>query len=178
MHYHFRLAADQDVDTLVCLINAAYRPGADLSGWTHEGAILDGPRIDAGQLRESLATPGVVLLVMEIDDVLTACVEVRHQGEDAYIGTLAVLPGQQNSGIGKMMLGAAEAYAIEQLKATRLVMSVLSGRVELINFYVRRGYVRSGKLQDFPLDAGVGVPKVSRLVLETLYKTVPQTADA
>ncbi|NVZ67364.1 GNAT family N-acetyltransferase, partial [Pseudomonas gingeri] len=96
---------------------------------------------------------------------------------DASTATFTVLPVQQNSVIGKMMLGAAEAYAIEQLKATRLVMSVLSGRVELINFYVRRGYVRSGKLQDFPLDAGVGVPKVSRLALETLYKTVPHTAD-
>jgi len=81
-------------------------------------------------------------------------------------------PGLQNTGDGKVMLARAEQHATEHFGARRLLMLVLSPRHELIDFYLRRGYVRMGVLQDFPVDAGVGVPMQPGMTLENLEKII------
>lgn len=45
-------------------------------------------------------------------------------------------------------------------------MWVLSVRTELIAYYERRGYVRTGVIDDYPLDAGVGKPMVDLHLVE------------
>jgi hypothetical protein len=49
-------------------------------------------------------------------------------------------------------------------------MAVVSSRSELIAFYLRRGYQKTGVVQDYPLSAGVGTPKFSGLKIEVLEK--------
>jgi ribosomal protein S18 acetylase RimI-like enzyme len=85
---------------------------------------------------------------------------------------LATEPAEQAGGLGKRMLACAERYAADALGARTFRMSVLVSRSELVAFYVRRGYMRSGRLEGFPDNAGAGVPRVPGLLLETLFKEV------
>jgi ribosomal protein S18 acetylase RimI-like enzyme len=64
---------------------------------------------------------------------------------------LCVEPKLQAGGIAKQLLGAAESMAMERFGAHRIEMTVIENRIELIGYYERRGYVRSGERRDFPV---------------------------
>ena len=49
-------------------------------------------------------------------------------------------------------------------------MSVLLDRIELIGFFVRQGYVRTNKLEDYPEDLNVGTPKHKLKVISLVKK--------
>ena len=49
-------------------------------------------------------------------------------------------------------------------------MSVITVRPELVAYYERRGYRRTGELHPFPSGAGASRPVVEDLQLETLAK--------
>ena len=51
-------------------------------------------------------------------------------------------------------------------------MSVLSSRSELIAFYERRGYARTGEVSSYTASAGIGKPIVDGLQVEMLVKQV------
>jgi hypothetical protein len=51
-------------------------------------------------------------------------------------------------------------------------MAVLSERKELIEFYLRRAYVRSGDKQEYPVHLNVGRPLSNDLTIEYLEKYV------
>jgi len=168
----YRAASEQDVAALVELVNAAYRPTTAAAGWTHESAWIDGPRITSSQLAATLRAPDSVLLVAEIDGSIAGCIEVRKDENAAYIGTLAVAPSMQDHGLGKALLHEAEQFAVRNWKIGTAVMVVLSARHELIDFYLRRGYTRTGERMGYPLDAGVGRPRDENLTIETLTRTI------
>jgi hypothetical protein len=56
------------------------------------------------------------------------------------------------------LLRAAENYA-KQKGCQSIVMTVISVRTELINWYQRRGYFPNGKTLPFFTDTKFGVPK-------------------
>ncbi|OXJ07265.1 GNAT family N-acetyltransferase [Burkholderia sp. HI2500] len=168
----YRAAREQDVDVLVELVNAAYRPTTSAGGWTHESALIDGPRITSSQLGSALRAPDSILLVAEIDGSIAGCIEVRKDGDAAYIGTLAVAPSMQNHGLGKALLHEAEQFAVRNWQIGTAVMVVLSARRELIDFYLRRGYTQTGERMGYPFDAGVGRPRDESLTIETLTRNI------
>ncbi|WP_423396319.1 GNAT family N-acetyltransferase [Burkholderia sp. LMG 21824] len=168
----YRAASEQDIDALVELVNAAYRPTTAAAGWTHESALIDGPRITPLLLAATLRAPDAVLLVAEIDGGIAGCIEVRKDGDAAYIGTLAVAPSMQDRGLGKALLNEAEQFAVRRWKIGTAVMVVLSARHELIDFYLRRGYMRTGERTGYPFDAGVGRPRDENLTIETLTRNI------
>jgi hypothetical protein len=49
-------------------------------------------------------------------------------------------------------------------------MSVLSSRPELLAFYERRGYARTGEQAAYPVGAGVGTPRSEALHVLSLEK--------
>jgi hypothetical protein len=49
-------------------------------------------------------------------------------------------------------------------------MTVITLRAELIAFYERRGYRRTGIIKPFPTDVRFGLPRVERLEFEVLEK--------
>jgi ribosomal protein S18 acetylase RimI-like enzyme len=81
---------------------------------------------------------------------------------------LTVAPHLQNSGIGKQLLAAAESYARTH-QCSFIVMSVISVRSELIQWYERHGYRKTGETKPFPMhDQRFGIPKqhLEFLILE------------
>jgi len=163
----FEPAHVDDTESINMLINQAYR---GKKGWTRETEIVEGDRSSANDVKALIQSPKAHLFVAEINEVIVACICVEEKQNQAYIGTFAVNPVFQNQGIGKQVLGFAEKYAAEQLGSKKLIMLVISQREELISFYERRGYKRTGKKSEYPVHLNVGIPVVEDLTIECLEK--------
>ncbi|MFI0482640.1 GNAT family N-acetyltransferase [Actinomadura sp. 9N215] len=167
----FRTATPADVPDLVALIESAYRGEASRAGWTTEADILGGQRTDADMVAAMVNGTSGRMLVAEQDGVLAACCQLENRGGHAYFGTFAVDPGRQGGGLGKQVLTEAERLARDEWGAAEMHMTVITAREELIAWYVRRGYVRTGELSPFPYgDARFGLPRRDDLQFELLTK--------
>jgi GNAT superfamily N-acetyltransferase len=168
----FRTANKFDAEAIAQLVNKAYRPETATAGWTHESDFVFGNRTSVIQVEEILSKPDSVILVGLKDSEIVACVHVEKDGIYSQIGMLAVNPKLQGAGNGKQLLAHAERYANENFGSEKFIMIVVSLRIELIAFYLRRGYQKTGTVWDYPLFAGVGIPKYPNLKIEVLEKTV------
>lgn len=151
------------------LINLTYRGAA---GWTRETQIIQGNRTSLYEIETAIANPDAHFFVVNQHQRLVACIYVEKQENNAYIGFFSVHPSLQGKGIGNNILKQAETFALSELGIKKLVMYVVSQRPELIAFYERRGYIRTGKIEAYPLHLGIGVPKVNGLTIEYLEKNV------
>lgn len=176
----FRTATIADIPALIDLVTSAYRGDASRIGWTTEADLLDGQRINAEMLQADLEQPRSLILVAEDGGRMVACAHVAEDVADdmadddvptAYFGMFSVDPAIQGGGIGKAVLAEAERVARDTLGCARMRMTVIDCRDELIAFYVRRGYVRTGIRKPFPYgDARYGLPKRPDLRFEILEK--------
>lgn len=173
----FRVADESDASAITKLVNAAYRPSHDAAGWTHESELVAGERTTPAQVVETIRRPNSVILVRCRKSAAVACVQIEKEGNNSHIGMLAVDPALQAAGIGKQMLALAENYAIGTFGAEKFILVVVSARSELIAFYLRRGYQKTGSLMDYPISAGAGVPRNSGLKIEVLEKWSNITVD-
>ncbi|MEJ5945771.1 GNAT family N-acetyltransferase [Pseudokineococcus basanitobsidens] len=160
-----RTATGADVPAVVALVQQAYRGEASRAGWTTEADLLDGQRTDAAAVTALLGAPGSVVLLLEDDGRLLACCHVEARpaadgGTTGYVGMVAVDPARQGAGTGRALLAAAQAHARDALGATRLEMTVIAQRAELISWYERRGWRRTGERRPFPYgDERFGRPR-------------------
>ncbi|CAM5437372.1 MULTISPECIES: GNAT family N-acetyltransferase [Streptomyces] len=167
----FRDATDADVDALVALIESAYRGDSSRAGWTTEADLLEGQRTDPQGVLEVIKAPGSRLLAVERDGRIVACCQLEHRGAHAYFGMFAVSPAVQGAGLGKTVMAEAERLARETWGVTEMQMTVISQREDLIAWYERRGYRRTGRTQPFPYgDERFGVPRRADLRFEVLVK--------
>ncbi|MDL5156472.1 GNAT family N-acetyltransferase [Actinomycetospora termitidis] len=153
-----RPAVAEDAPALLELIHAAYRGEGGSVGWTTEAELIDGPRTTLELLAEDLRNPAISLFVAGEHE---GCCAVTHRaGEDtASFGMFAVRPSAQGTGLGKVLQAAAEEHA-RQAGATTMELCVIDRRAELIAWYERRGYVRTGETRPFPYgEPGVGFPR-------------------
>lgn len=162
----------QHIAAIVSLVNQAYRPAPNAAGWTHEARLVTGTRVNEQQVAELLDRNDAMILLATRHDALLGCVHLERQDTHAMIGMLAVLPHHQASGIGRQLLAHAEDHAIQQFQVRALRMVVVSARHELIEFYLRRGYQKTGHTMPYPLDAGAGQPMDADLTIEVLEKSV------
>jgi ribosomal protein S18 acetylase RimI-like enzyme len=169
--FTFRDATDADVDALVALIEAAYRGDSSRAGWTTEADILQGQRTDPDGVLDVIKAPNSRLLTVEQDGRIVACCQLEHRGDHAYFGMFAVNPTAQGSGLGKTIMAQAERQARENWGATEMHMTVISVREDLIAWYERRGYRRTGRMTPFPYgDERFGIPQRDDLQFELLVK--------
>ncbi|WP_338775951.1 GNAT family N-acetyltransferase [Streptomyces sp. DG1A-41] len=167
----FRDATDADVDELVELIESAYRGDASRAGWTTEADILQGQRTDPEGVLAVIKSPDGRLLTVEREGRIVACCQLEHRGDHAYFGMFAVSPGLQGGGLGKVILTEAERLARETWGVTQMHMTVISVRDDLIAWYERRGYRRTGRTTPFPYgDERFGIPQRDDLEFELLVK--------
>ncbi|MER7545558.1 GNAT family N-acetyltransferase [Spirillospora sp. NPDC127506] len=167
----FRAATPADVPALVELVQASYRGDSSRAGWTTEADILDGQRTDPDMVAEAVSGPGSRMLIAEDGGALVACCQLEDRGGHAYFGMFAVDPRRQGGGLGKKVLAEAERVARDEWGAKEMHMTVISVREDLIAWYVRRGYARTGQKSPFPYgDERFGLPKRDDLEFELLVK--------
>ncbi|NUS37984.1 MAG: GNAT family N-acetyltransferase [Lysobacter sp.] len=175
---HFRAAGEADIPAIVALVESAYRGDASRAGWTTEADLLDGRRTGADDVGACIRRPASVMLLAErardaggMD--LLACAHIAVEDGAGYFGMFSVRPSLQGSGIGKAMLAEAERIARDDWQLPAMRMTVIDVRDELIAFYERRGYRRTGITKPFPYgDERFGLPKRQDLRFEVLEKTL------
>jgi ribosomal protein S18 acetylase RimI-like enzyme len=169
----FRTATLDDVEALVALVESAYRGDVSRQGWTTEADILDGQRIDREGIVALVDNSQARLLIVERNGQRVACCELQRQGDHAYFGMFSVSPTEQGSGIGKLVLAEAERFVREVWNCREMQMTVIDVRSELIAWYERRGYQRTGIHKPFPYgDDRFGKPKRDDLRFEVLTKSL------
>lgn len=193
-----RQAEASDIDALEQLLNRCYRQA---EGWTNEADLVGGIRTTKDELLAVINDPkhyvfiypktttgerdgketGELLGCIAVDIKDDVATNQRAGNQKAYIGMFAVLPELQGLGVGHQILQAAETFAQRHLQAntqtpaqnpTRLTMSILSHRPELLAYYQRRGYQLNGNSMPFPVDGNNGEPKRQDLELLELEKLV------
>ncbi|GAA3454235.1 GNAT family N-acetyltransferase [Dactylosporangium matsuzakiense] len=170
----FRVADAADVPVLVELVQSAYRGDSSRAGWTTEADLLEGQRADPVMVTAAVTGPGsVVLVALDGAGAVAACCQLERRDGYAYFGMFAVDPGRQGGGLGAGLLARAERYARDEWGAGEVRMTVIVQRAELIAWYERRGYKRTGELSPFPYgDERFGVPLRPDLAFEALVKPI------
>ena len=179
-----------EADALSALVNSAYRGESSKVGWTTEADLLGGQRTDpeglAAILRshaksnhDTSGTDGSanaqVILVHTDAEGLACCVHLqRLPDQRAYLGMLTVRPVGQARGLGRALLAAGEQWATREWGTREMQMTVIAQRAELIAWYERRGYARTGETRPFPYDdERFGRPKRDDLYFAVLAKALP-----
>jgi len=152
-------AKQSDIPALVKLINGAYRGEGSKKGWTTEADLLDGTRTDEANISDLLSDPNAVILKCVNDESkIIACVYLQKQESRLYLGMLTVSPELQGAGVGKRLLAAADEHAIKN-SCHSVFMTVISVRQELIGWYERHGYKKTGETKPFPVGEKFGIQK-------------------
>jgi ribosomal protein S18 acetylase RimI-like enzyme len=84
-----------------------------------------------------------------------------------------VRPELQGAGLGRVVLAEAERIAREEWGVREMHMTVIHLREDLIAWYERRGYRRTGEMSPFPYDdQRFGIPRRDDLQFELLVKAL------
>eukprot|EP01126_Amoeba_proteus_P041464 TRINITY_DN4463_c0_g1_i2.p1 TRINITY_DN4463_c0_g1~~TRINITY_DN4463_c0_g1_i2.p1 ORF type:complete len:173 (+),score=26.25 TRINITY_DN4463_c0_g1_i2:140-658(+) len=132
------------------VVHDAYRGSG---GWTTEHDLLTGYRISLEEV-ENTIKKGETLIVVAEDPMtkkILGCIELEPHREDnsCKLGLFAVLPNLQGGGIGSKIISAAETIAKNRFQAKICILNVFTVRQELVDYYRRRGYVPTNKIETF-----------------------------
>jgi predicted N-acetyltransferase YhbS len=155
--FQLRLAESADAAAITTVINAAFRQTED--------SFVDRDRIDLEDVLMHLETGK--FLVAEREGIVAGCVYVEPKSKSesevansqfprAYLGLLAVDPAHQQSGLGSLLMKAAEDYC-RGLGCRFMDISVVNLREDLPDYYHRRGYVQTGTAP-FPAEIPTRLP--------------------
>lgn len=167
----FTHATHNDIPTLTSLLNRSYRGDSSRAGWTTEADLLSGKRIDEAGVKQLLNDPESLILIAQSEESILASIHAHHENKSVHFGLFAVEPSLQGGGIGKELLAYAESEAIHKWGVSTAIMEVITHRHELIEYYERRGYVRSGEMIVFP-KSDLWNQKVDSLELAVLSKSL------
>jgi len=166
----FRPAVISDAPEIADLVNSCYRGDSSRAGWTTEADLLDGTRTNAAEIQAFIEHPDTVILICVDRTGIVGSVNVERHGSSAYLGMFVVKPTLQGAGLGRRVIQAAEDYARDEWQSAKMTMTVITRRSELIAYYERRGYRRTGELKPFKSDDVHGIPRVDGIELEILEK--------
>lgn len=154
-----REARADEAEAVAALVQSAYRGEASRAGWTTEADLVFGDRISPAEVTGLVGDPDVALLVLEDEEGLLACCSVSRAGAGrAAFGLFAVRPGAQGRGVGRRVMAGAIALSRERFEAATLAIEVLEPRTELIGWYERLGFRRTGAVTPFGALVGTEEP--------------------
>lgn len=167
----FHKAELSDASAIADLVNSAYRGETSRAGWTTEADLLDGARVTTPEIAALIKREDAFVLVGVLRDQVVASIACERLENTAKFGLVAVKPSLQNKGYGREMIQAAEAITAREWRVAGFYMSVITLRTELIEFYERLGFERTGQFENFP-ESPLWQPKVQALALEYLVKII------
>jgi GNAT superfamily N-acetyltransferase len=128
-----RVAGPADVPALARVINRAY---------VVEEFFVEGARTSEGDIAQRLANANALFLVVDdpaVSHELAGAVYVEIRAERGYFAMLAVDPRCQGSGLGRLLVTAAEDHC-RLAGCTFMDIEVVNLRAELPAFYAKFGY--------------------------------------
>jgi ribosomal protein S18 acetylase RimI-like enzyme len=143
-----REARPDEAPVITGVINRAYEV---------EAFFKIGDRTDEPEIARYLQKD--TFLVAEDESRIVGAVRVKNHGSEGHFGMLAVDPSAQGSGLGRLLVGAAESWATER-GCTSMWLEVVNLREELPPWYRKLGYEVAGT-QPWPGDS---LERVSRQV--------------
>jgi len=156
----FRTATPSDTNEITSLVNSAYRGESSKLGWTTEADLLGGQRTDRDKILEIIHDKNSLIQMAVEGFEIVGLVHLKKEKGFLYFGMLTVKPTLQNKGIGKILLSRIEEIALGW-GYTKIRMTVIHLRHELIGYYERRGYHWTGETEPFPAhDPRFGLPKM------------------
>lgn len=178
-----RPATTADAPAVVDLVQDAYRGQGGQGRWTTEAHLVRGHRTTRAEVEGHIAADRSVVLVAEDAIGLLACCHIKAlpaggpgadgagaEGGRAYFGMFAVRPASQGGGVGRAVVAQSEEWARDRWGASSMEMQVIDGREELLAWYDRLGYRRTGRTIPFPVDNEDDVPLVAGLRFVVLEK--------
>jgi len=169
--FRVRTAITEDIESIVKLVESAYRGDVSRQGWTTEADLIDGQRTDRYEVKNIIEDDKSLILLAEEDKQLLGSVHLLNKGDVAYLGMFAVSPERQGAGVGKSLISYAEKMAHKEWKCCSVEMTVITQRIELIHWYTKQGYELTGESRPFPYgDERYGIPKRDDLILDVLTK--------
>ena len=148
-----RDADEFDIASIEELIETGYRKKSSTKGWTTEFALIDGDRLQDGEIAAALADNKNKFFVASDNDKsenkIVGVICVTKNNDWIEFGKFTVSPDYQGHGIGKKLMSAVEKYVSEVWKSDNLKLSVITIRQELIDFYARFGFKDTGQRLEF-----------------------------
>jgi N-acetylglutamate synthase-like GNAT family acetyltransferase len=152
-----RIATNSDADALTRLINTAFEV---------ERPFIGGDRVDRDGTLKYLSTGQFLLL--EEANALVGCVYLEKRGDRMYLGLLSIDPMQQDRGLGRKLMNAAEEFAVDA-GCVAMDLRTISQRKDIQPFYAHLGYTVTS-MSPIPSEIPMAVPGHFIHMSKTLYK--------
>ncbi|KAJ9229324.1 hypothetical protein DTO169E5_8902 [Paecilomyces variotii] len=141
----FRIATPDDAPQLQQLVQSAFCAHDTRPDWTGHLELASNFRIEVDEIMANIAGPD-----MDIAS-LVACISVSKRGTDVgRLSMFAVDERYQRGGVGRQVLAYAEDYCHRTWGVEKFSLNTLSTRKALIEWYMRRGYRKTGEMSPFP----------------------------
>lgn len=150
MNLQFKELQKEEIKEVIVLINQAYRAEKKDNAWTTESHLLSGIRVNEDMMKEILEEKDTKTYIAKIENKIVGTIQAKLEGESIHIGLFAVDTKSQASGIGKKLLEFAENSSSKLWKKSTFIMEVISTRTELMQYYIRRGYLNTNSFIEFP----------------------------
>jgi N-acetylglutamate synthase-like GNAT family acetyltransferase len=128
----FRIASENDIDSVVQLVNQAFLV---------EEFFIERDRTNAATVR-SLMEKGMFLLAEEESEIV-GCVYAELRIDHGYFGMLSVEPSRQGEGIGGRLVQAVEQY-FRDAGCKFSDLKIVNLRTDLHAMYKQWGYDETG----------------------------------
>lgn len=156
-----REAKPGEAETITGIINRAYEV---------ESFFKIGDRTDVDEIRRFMTHD--TFLVAESGGQLIGTVRVSQHGREGHFGMLSVEQSLKGRGLGRKLVAAAEAWAIER-GCDEMTLEVVNLRTELFPWYEKLGYSLCGT-QPWPEDSKERISQPAHFVL--MRRDLPVTA--
>lgn len=154
----FRIATVEDAPQIQAMVQAAFRAEDSRENWVGDNALAAGFHISVDEITPRIVSPdGDILMAFAADGALVGSIEVLKRPADARLSMLAVDQSRHRGGIGRQVLAYAEAYSVKEFGVGKLSLNALNTRKELVAWYMRNGFVKTGEVTPFPVDR---IPRV------------------
>lgn len=145
-----RDAKIEDASKIHELIENTYRGDKAKIGWTFESDLIDGPRLQVGEIADCLTDNNQKSFVaIEQSRNIVGVIFVARNQDWIEFGKFSVEPKMQGQNIGKKLIQRVSEFVRDEWKAKTLKLMVISKRRELVKFYERQGFVATGEKYPF-----------------------------
>lgn len=127
----FRFATFNDIETIISIVNQSY-------------LSIEPKRTNYAEVSNILNQNDAVILLAVKNEIIIACIALTKEAQHCYVSLFVVNVDLQNQGIGSILLEKAEEYIKTCFKQQKIKLEILCQRENLLNFYLHRGYQRTG----------------------------------